>query len=92
MPTQLRPQGHDIIRTWAFYTILRTGALEGIRPWDAILINGMALGEDGHKMSKSLNNFIRPGRYSRATELMPSASGRLSAAAREMTYHSSGRR
>jgi len=60
MPTQLRPQGHDIIRTWAFYTILRTHALEGIRPWDAILINGMALGEDGHKMSKSLNNFIRP--------------------------------
>ena len=60
MPTQLRPQGHDIIRTWAFYTILRTKALEGVRPWDTILINGMALGEDGHKMSKSLNNFIRP--------------------------------
>jgi valyl-tRNA synthetase len=59
-PTQLRPQGHDIIRTWAFYTILRTKALVGIRPWDIILINGMALGEDGHKMSKSLNNFIRP--------------------------------
>ncbi|MDD1760634.1 MAG: valine--tRNA ligase [Methanothrix sp.] len=60
MPTQLRPQGHDIIRTWAFYTILRTQSLEGMRPWDTILINGMALGEDGHKMSKSLNNFIRP--------------------------------
>jgi valyl-tRNA synthetase len=60
MPTQLRPQGHDIIRTWAFYTILRTKSLENIRPWDTILINGMALGEDGHKMSKSLNNFIRP--------------------------------
>ncbi|HQJ79936.1 MAG TPA: valine--tRNA ligase [Methanothrix sp.] len=60
MPTQLRPQGHDIIRTWAFYTILRTKALQGVRPWDTILINGMALGEDGHKMSKSLNNFIRP--------------------------------
>ena len=60
MPTQLRPQGHDIIRTWAFYTILRTKSLEGVRPWDTILINGMALGEDGHKMSKSLNNFIRP--------------------------------
>jgi len=59
-PTQLRPQGHDIIRTWAFYTILRTRALVGKRPWDAILVNGMALGEDGHKMSKSLNNFIRP--------------------------------
>ena len=60
MPTQLRPQGHDIIRTWAFYTILRTKSLEGVKPWDTILINGMALGEDGHKMSKSLNNFIRP--------------------------------
>ncbi len=60
MPTQLRPQGHDIIRTWAFYTILRTKALVDMRPWDTILINGMALGEDGHKMSKSLNNFIRP--------------------------------
>jgi valyl-tRNA synthetase len=60
MPTQLRPQGHDIIRTWAFYTILRCKSLLGIKPWDAILINGMALGEDGHKMSKSLNNFIRP--------------------------------
>jgi valyl-tRNA synthetase len=60
MPTQLRPQGHDIIRTWAFYTILRTKALVGLKPWDTILINGMALGEDGHKMSKSLNNFIRP--------------------------------
>ncbi len=60
LPTQLRPQGHDLIRTWAFYTILRAKALKGIKPWDVILINGMALGEDGHKMSKSLNNFIRP--------------------------------
>jgi valyl-tRNA synthetase len=60
MPTQLRPQGHDIIRTWAFYTILRTKSLVDMKPWDSILINGMALGEDGHKMSKSLNNFIRP--------------------------------
>jgi valyl-tRNA synthetase len=60
MPTQLRPQGHDIIRTWAFYTILRSKSLENIKPWDTILVNGMALGEDGHKMSKSLNNFIRP--------------------------------
>jgi len=59
-PAQLRPQGHDIIRTWAFYTILRSQALVGTRPWDSILINGMVLGEDGHKMSKSLNNFISP--------------------------------
>ncbi|TGC10553.1 valine--tRNA ligase [Methanolobus halotolerans] len=60
LPTQLRPQGHDIIRTWAFYTILRSMALTGKRPWDSILINGMVLGEDGHKMSKSLGNVISP--------------------------------
>ncbi|WP_440952742.1 valine--tRNA ligase [Methanococcoides sp. FTZ1] len=59
-PTQLRPQGHDIIRTWAFYSILRSMALTGKRPWDSILINGMVLGEDGHKMSKSLGNIISP--------------------------------
>ncbi|MCP1663142.1 MAG: valine--tRNA ligase [Methanocalculus sp. MSAO_Arc1] len=59
-PTQLRPQGHDIIRTWAFYTILRSVALTGKKPWDAIMINGMVLGEDGFKMSKSRNNVITP--------------------------------
>ena len=58
--TALRPQGHDIIRTWAFYTILRSLALTNAKPWDTILINGMVLGEDGYKMSKSRNNFISP--------------------------------
>jgi len=59
-PAQIRPQGHDIIRTWAFYTILRSVALTGNRPWDQILINGMVLGEDGFKMSKSRGNIIVP--------------------------------
>lgn len=59
-PTQLRPQGHDIIRTWAFYTILRSMALTQKKPWDGIMINGMVLGEDGFKMSKSRNNVITP--------------------------------
>ena len=59
-PAQLRPQGHDIIRTWAFYTILRSMALVGEKPWDGILINGMVLGEDGFKMSKSRGNVIGP--------------------------------
>ncbi|MDD1673054.1 MAG: valine--tRNA ligase [Methanomicrobiales archaeon] len=57
-PAQLRSQGHDIIRTWAFYTILRSVALTGMRPWDQIVINGMVLGEDGFKMSKSRGNII----------------------------------
>jgi valyl-tRNA synthetase len=59
-PAQIRPQGHDIIRTWAFYTILRSVALTGQKPWDEILVNGMVLGEDGFKMSKSRGNFIVP--------------------------------
>jgi len=59
-PAQIRPQGHDIIRTWAFYTILRAGALTGSHPWDQILVNGMVLGDDGFKMSKSRGNIISP--------------------------------
>jgi valyl-tRNA synthetase len=59
-PVQLREQGHDIIRTWAFYTILRTVALEDEIPWEDALINGMVFGEDGNKMSKSRGNFVQP--------------------------------
>jgi len=59
-PTQLRPQGHDIIRTWAFYSILRSDALAGSKPWEYVVVNGMVLGEDSQKMSKSLGNIIAP--------------------------------
>ncbi|EMA38894.1 valyl-tRNA ligase [Halococcus morrhuae DSM 1307] len=59
-PVQLREQGHDIIRTWAFYTILRTAALEDEKPWEEALINGMVLGTDGNKMSKSKDNSVAP--------------------------------
>jgi valyl-tRNA synthetase len=59
-PTQLRPQGHDIIRTWTFYTILRSDALVGRKPWESVLVNGMVLGKDNQKMSKSLGNIIAP--------------------------------
>ncbi|MFC6961433.1 valine--tRNA ligase [Halocatena marina] len=57
---QLREQGHDIIRTWAFYTILRTAALEDELPWETALINGMVFGTDGNKMSKSRGNSVQP--------------------------------
>lgn len=59
-PANIRPQGHDIIRTWAFYTTLRCLALEGEKPFDDIVINGMVFGEDGYKMSKSRGNVIAP--------------------------------
>ncbi|MBE6499942.1 MAG: valine--tRNA ligase [Methanobrevibacter thaueri] len=57
-PSNIRPQGHDIIRTWAFYTTLRCLALTGKKPFDDIVINGMVFGEDGNKMSKSRPEFV----------------------------------
>lgn len=60
-PSSLRPQGVEIIRTWAFYTIYRSGlGVTGKKPWDAILLNGNVLAPDGRKMSKSLGNVISP--------------------------------
>ncbi|MBM4241130.1 MAG: valine--tRNA ligase [Euryarchaeota archaeon] len=59
-PSNLRQQGHEIIRTWAFYTILRCRALTGDGPFDEIVVNGMVFGDDGHKMSKSRGNVIAP--------------------------------
>lgn len=59
-PSTLRPQGLEIIRTWAFYTIYRCLALTGKAPFEEVLINGSVLGTDGKKMSKSLGNFEDP--------------------------------
>ncbi len=59
-PSSIRQQGHDIIRTWAFYTILRSLAITGEAPFDSVVVNGMVFGEDGHKMSKSRGNVIKP--------------------------------
>ena len=57
-PVSLRPQGSDIIRTWAFYTIFRCNALTGKPPFKEMLINGMVCGSDGKKMSKSAGNYV----------------------------------
>jgi valyl-tRNA synthetase len=60
-PSSLRPQGVEIVRTWAFYTIYRSGvALTGLPPWETILLNGNVLAPDGKKMSKSLGNIVAP--------------------------------
>ncbi|MFH2100462.1 MAG: valine--tRNA ligase [Candidatus Micrarchaeota archaeon] len=65
-PSSLRPQGVEIVRTWAFYTIFRSGvALSKIAPWDTILLNGNVLATDGKKMSKSLGNIISPAELQR---------------------------
>ncbi|HQT44368.1 MAG TPA: class I tRNA ligase family protein, partial [Candidatus Micrarchaeota archaeon] len=59
-PVSLRPQGVEIVRTWAFYTIYRTLALTGKPPFKELLLNGNVLAPDGKKMSKSLGNIIAP--------------------------------
>jgi len=59
IPFSLRPQGHDIIRTWAFYTIVRSYYHGNKIPWKNIMISGFAT-KDGEKMSKSKGNVINP--------------------------------
>jgi valyl-tRNA synthetase len=59
VPYSLRPQGHDIIRTWAFYTIVKSYLHENKIPWKDIVISGnVSLG--GEKMSKSKGNVVSP--------------------------------
>ncbi len=57
-PADLHPCGTDIIRTWAYYLMVRHLALFNQTPYKSCLINGMVLGNDGRKMSKSLGNYI----------------------------------
>ena len=59
-PASLRIQGSEIIRTWAFYTIFRSWALAGNKPFEDILVHGMILAPDGKRMHKSKGNGISP--------------------------------
>jgi len=57
-PASMHPSGTDIIRTWAYYLMVRHLALFDETPFRSVLINGMVLGGDGRKMSKSLKNYV----------------------------------
>ena len=59
IPLSLRPQAHDIIRTWAFYTIVKSYLIEKKFPWENIMISGFVTLE-GEKMSKSKGNVVDP--------------------------------
>ena len=59
-PMSLRPQAHDIIRTWAFYTIVKGIYHHNKIPWKDIVISGHIQDSKGRKMSKSLGNAIDP--------------------------------
>ncbi len=56
IPMSMRPQAHDIIRTWAFYTIVKSWMHDKILPWGDIVISGYVLSENKEKISKSKDN------------------------------------
>lgn len=58
MPMSMRTQAHEIIRTWAFYTIVKSLYHTGRIPWKDIMICGFVLAKKGEKISKSKNNSV----------------------------------
>jgi len=59
-PMHLRPQSHEIIRTWLFGTVLRAHLEHGVLPWRQAVIAGWILDRDRKKMAKSVGNVVTP--------------------------------
>jgi valyl-tRNA synthetase len=59
-PMDLRPQAHEIIRTWLFATMVRGLDIDGRVPWRTAAISGWIVDPDRKKMSKSAGNVVTP--------------------------------
>lgn len=59
-PMNLRPQGHDIINFWLFYTMAKNNLLHDMNPFKDVAVSGWVLDPQGKKMSKSKGNVISP--------------------------------
>ncbi|MHA1835871.1 MAG: valine--tRNA ligase, partial [Candidatus Odinarchaeia archaeon] len=57
-PCSIRPQGKDIIRTWLYYSLLRTYQLLNTKAFENVWISGMVVDEKGRAMHKSIGNIV----------------------------------
>lgn len=55
-PMSIRTNASEIIRTWDFYTIVKSFYHFGTRPWDNVMISGFVMANKGEKISKSKGN------------------------------------
>jgi len=59
-PTSLRPQGREIVRTWLYYTTLKSWLVRRQKPFQTVFIHGLGLDAHGRAMHRTLGNVIDP--------------------------------